>query len=110
MYIDFGKTPGYEAITINGQLVDQVQSYRYLGTIIDYKLNFQENCEAVCKKGTTASILFEKIVPFSYRQDHDDIVLSCFYRNYCVFLPSGVVWLCLSQAQKSPKPNCKMGK
>jgi len=51
MYIHFGKTQGYEATTINGQLVDQVQSYRYLGTIIDSKLNFQENCEVFCKKG-----------------------------------------------------------
>ena len=52
MAIDFGenaKTP--EPVLIKGQVTEQVQSYKYLGTIIDSALNFKESCKAVSRKG-----------------------------------------------------------
>ena len=52
MIIDFRKQPPSHVVTtIKGQTVELVQSYKYLGMIIDTKLTFDENCEAVCKKG-----------------------------------------------------------
>lgn len=52
MAIDFrknAKTP--EPVTIKGQVIEQAQSHKYLGTIIDSALNFKENCKAVSRKG-----------------------------------------------------------
>lgn len=35
---------------LKSQKVKSVNTYKYLGTIIDSKLNFEANCEVVCKK------------------------------------------------------------
>lgn len=59
MIIDFRK---HEVTSIESQQIESVQSYKYLGTIIDSKLDFLANCEAVCKK--VHDILFKKIGPF----------------------------------------------
>ena len=51
MFIDFRRQAhSQEALTIKGQTIEQVTSYKYLGTVIDSTLNFDLNCEAVCKK------------------------------------------------------------
>ena len=42
---------GPVATVIKGQIIEQVQSYKYLGTIIDSTLSFKENCEVVSRKG-----------------------------------------------------------
>ena len=47
--IDMASQSG--GLTIKGQTIDQVTSYKYLGTLINSTLNFELNCEAVCKKG-----------------------------------------------------------
>ena len=41
----------HEVLTIQSQKVEFVQSYKYLGTIIDSKWSSDPNCEAVCKRG-----------------------------------------------------------
>lgn len=53
MIIDFRKNraSNQEATVLKGQIVECVDTYKYLGTVIDNKLNFEANCEAVCKKG-----------------------------------------------------------
>ena len=40
--------------------LEWVESYEYLGTIVDSKLNFEANSEAFCKKGSPAFVLFKK--------------------------------------------------
>ena len=51
MYVDFRKLPrAKEPTSINGQIVEVDHNYNYLGTIIDSKLSFEANCEAVYKK------------------------------------------------------------
>ena len=51
MIIDFyEKKTILEPIMINNTAVDVVQSYKYLGSIIDDKLNGNENIEKVYKK------------------------------------------------------------
>ena len=52
MLTDFRKKkPTHEITLIKGQTVHCVESYKYLGTIIDSKLTFEGNSETVCKKG-----------------------------------------------------------
>jgi hypothetical protein len=42
MFNDFRR----QALTIKGQTIEQVTSYKYLGTVIDSTLNFDLYCEA----------------------------------------------------------------
>ncbi len=46
------------------QTVDSVQSYKYLETIIDSKLSFEANCEAVCRKGHQRLFFLRKLCKF----------------------------------------------
>lgn len=46
MVIDFrGTIHTHEDTLIKGQTIEVEQSYKYLGTVIDDKLNFVANCE-----------------------------------------------------------------
>ena len=79
MAIDFRKnasTP--ESIIIKGQAIERVQSYKYLGTIIDSTLNFKENCEAVCKKGHQRLYCLRKLSRFHI----DKTMMTLFYRAF----------------------------
>ena len=78
MHIDFGKKSRCVATSMKGQLVEQVKSYKYLGTIIDSKLNFQENCEAVCKKGQQRLHCLRKLCQFNV----DKTMMILFYRSF----------------------------
>ena len=51
MVVDFKRnSTDVGALQINGQTVERVQEYRYLGTIIDHKFNFEKNTETIYKK------------------------------------------------------------
>ena len=79
MAIDFRKnanTP--ELITIKGQAIEQVKSYKYLGTIIDSTLNFKLNCEAVCRKGHQRLFCLRKLSRFHI----DRTMMTLFYRAF----------------------------
>lgn len=79
MAIDFRKesrTPS--ATVIRGQSVELVQSYKYLGTIIDSSLNFKENCEAVCKKGYQRLFCLRRLSLFNI----DKTTLTVFYKSF----------------------------
>ena len=68
----------HEATVLNGQIVEYVNTYKYLGTIIDNKLNFEENCEAVCKKGRQRLFCLRKLSTFNI----DRTMLTLFYRAF----------------------------
>lgn len=52
MIIDFSKSDrSHSPTVIIGQAVEEVTQCKYLGTIMDSGLNFEANCEAVCKRG-----------------------------------------------------------
>ena len=62
MIIDFRKNASpHDVTTIITQPVQYVDSYKYLGTIIDFKLNFEENCIAVCKR-VSANHFWKKVL------------------------------------------------
>ncbi len=51
MVIDFSTLPvAQQPLYINGELVDTVKEYKYLGTAIDNGFNFNSNVEAIYKK------------------------------------------------------------
>ena len=54
----FGGTQGTtkNAIRIKGQQVEQVSSFKYMGTVLDGKLTFTENCDSIYKKSQTAAL------------------------------------------------------
>ena len=79
MYIDFRKLPSAKELTsIKGQTVECVDNYKYLGTIIDNKLNFETNCEAVYKKGNQRLYCLRKFSSFHI----DSKMLTMFYRCF----------------------------
>ena len=41
--------PTCDSLIINGTAVEQVDSFKYLGTVVDKKLNFKANTQAVEK-------------------------------------------------------------
>ena len=67
-----------EVTTIKGQTVEQVQSYKYLGSIIDAQLNFEANCEAVCKKGHQRLFCLRKLSYFHIGKT----MMTLFYRAF----------------------------
>ena len=82
MLIDFRRQAhSQEALTIKGQTIEQVTSYKYLGTVIDSTLNFDLNCEAVCKKGHQRLHCLRKLSSFN----RDKTMMSLFY---CAFIES----------------------
>jgi hypothetical protein len=51
MIFDFGIKNKISGDTvIKGNVVEKVDTYKYLGVIIDNKLNFNENTNMLCKK------------------------------------------------------------
>ena len=42
--------PTSDSLVIEGTAVEQVDSFKYLGTVVDKKLNFKANTQAVVKK------------------------------------------------------------
>ncbi len=78
MVIDFRNTHLHEDTLIKGQTIEVVQSYKYLGTVIDDKLNFVANCEAVCKRGQQRLHCLRKLSRFYI----DQTIMTMFYRAF----------------------------
>lgn len=79
MLIDFRRKPHRHEVTlIKGQTIEYVQTYKYLGTIIDSKLSFEENCEMVCKKGQQRLHCLRKLAYFHI----DRTLMNMFYRAF----------------------------
>jgi hypothetical protein len=47
-----------DPVILAGEIVEQVQSFKYLGTVIDNKLSFQENTDFICKKAMSDCFCF----------------------------------------------------
>ena len=71
------KKPVLEPVKINGQAVDVVKFYKYLGTIVDDKLNGNENIDKVYKKANQRMYFVRKL-----RKCHiDKTIMSMFYKS-----------------------------
>ena len=78
MIIDFRKrktllTP----ITIDSQVIERVNEYKYLGTIIDDKLTWNSNTDFIYKKGQQRLYLLRRLRNFQI----DSTVLYMFYKT-----------------------------
>lgn len=83
MTIDFRKnTRTPEPVRIKGQVIEQVHSYKYLGTIIDCTLNFKENCKALSKKGHQRVFCLRKLSHFHI----DRTMMTLFYHAFIEFV------------------------
>ena len=79
MHVDFRRRIGDKDVTsIKGQAVECVDSYKYLGTIIDSKHTFVANCESVYKKANQRLHCLRKLSSFHV----DKKLLRMFYRCF----------------------------
>ena len=79
MIIDFRRNPAAVSdLFINDVKVERVTEYRYLGTIIDNKLSFNANTEAIHKKCQPRLYCLQKLRSLSVNKS----VLNAFYRCF----------------------------
>ena len=79
MVIDFRKTKStIDSVTINGNEIEQVKEYKYLGTILDSKLSWKENTDKIYKKGQQRLHLLWKLKHFNI----DQTIMMLFYRTF----------------------------
>ncbi len=64
--------------SINGQEIEFVTEYKYLGSIIDGKLCFESNTSLLCKKGQQRLYCLRKLAKFNV----DKTLLTLFYRSF----------------------------
>ena len=78
MLIDFGKKhPHYEPIMIKGSEVQRVQSYKYLGVLMDDKLDWHLHIDSVVKKLHKRMCCLRKLKSF----DVSPKILTMFYNS-----------------------------
>ena len=106
MVIDFRKKN--PDTSIKGQTVQCVQSYKYLGMIIDSKLTFETNCEAVCKKWHQHLFCLRKLSRFHI----DKSIMTLFYHavieSLLLFTLAAWLGLALFEKQKLTLPDSKV--
>ena len=91
MLIDFRKTqPTNVAPTIiQDKVVEIVSEYKYLGNIIDNKLSFESNTDAVCKKVQQRMFFLRKLRSFKVC----NVLMSIFYQ---CFIESVLTYCCVA--------------
>ena len=53
--------PTCDSLVIDGTAVEQVDSFKYLGTLVDKKLNFKANTQAVVNKARKRIFIMKKL-------------------------------------------------
>jgi hypothetical protein len=76
--------PTHPKLTINGSDVEQVESFKYLGTILDKKLRFSENTSHTTKKARKRLYIMKKLYAMHVSKS---LRIQC-YRTFieCIFL------------------------
>ena len=91
MHIDFRKNPSViSPVIINDQAVEVVKQYKYLGTIIDNKLTFEPQVDAVCLKAHQRMYFYRKLRNFNVDRTFMKMFYSCFIESVLTF--SFVSW------------------
>ena len=67
--------------TIHDQEVEIVTKYKYLGTVFDIKLRWDDNTEAIVKKCLQRLYFLRKLNSFSV----DKTILNMFYKSFILF-------------------------
>ena len=100
MVIDFRKHGvNVPDLYIDGVKVERVSEYKYLGTVLDEKLNFSSNTKLLQKKCQTRIHLLQKL----RNLDVNTLVLKTFYRSFIesILTFSFICWYaCLSMEDK----------
>ena len=65
-------------LLIDGSVVERVTEYKYLGTILDYKLNFDANTNSINKKCQSRIYCLQKLRKLNV----DKVILQNFYRAF----------------------------
>ena len=69
--------PLFEPLRLNGQTVEQVEAFRYLGTDMDTHLSFSQHTDSVYKKAQQRLFLLRKLRSFDVKQD----ILTAVYKS-----------------------------
>jgi hypothetical protein len=64
-------------VKIKGENVEQVETFKYLGTVLDYKLSFSFHVDSVCKKANQRLYLLRKLRSFDVSSE----ILETVYRS-----------------------------
>jgi hypothetical protein len=64
-------------VMINNEAVEQVDTFKYLGTVLDKKASFSSHVDTVCKKANQRLYLLRKLKSF----DVDRLILETVYRS-----------------------------
>ena len=79
LVIDFRQKPSYlPDLVIKGEKVERVSQYKYLGTVLDSKLNFDQNTALIQKKCHSRMYLLQKLRNLKVNPS----VLQMFYRAF----------------------------
>ena len=106
--IDFRQKPSYlPDLVIKGEKVEHVSQYKYLGTVLDNKLNFDQNTALIQKKCHSRMYLLQKLRNLNLNPS----VLQMFYRAFIesVLTSSflGMVWKSECEEQNSACKGCE---
>lgn len=91
MFVDFRKNPpSLPPVSFNSQSVEVVHQYKYLGTIIDDKLTFEHQVDALCTKAHQRMYFYRKLRNFRVDSTFMRMFYSCFIES--VFTFSFICW------------------
>ena len=86
LIIDFRKhSDPLNPVTINGETVERVSEYKYLGTIIDDKRNFESNTASINKKCSSRIYLLQKLRNLDVNKSILQLFYRCFIESVCCF-------------------------
>lgn len=76
LIIDFRRSPHvHENLLINNVVVERVDNYKYLGTVIDNRLSFEKNVNVIYKKANSRLYSLRKL----YHLHVDNTIINLFY-------------------------------
>ena len=77
MVVDFRKDPPpYNPLIIKGEEVEIVHQYKYLGSLLDDRLNWSDNTTSILKRANQRLFFLKKLKSFEVRPE----LLETFYR------------------------------
>jgi hypothetical protein len=103
MIIDFRKSADHAPLVINNEIVESVEEYKYLGTIIDNKFNFNNNANHVYKKASSRMYFVRQLRKLNV----DGKIMDLFYTSIVQSVVSFAIvcWFGNCSAQSKDKLN-----